>query len=130
MMQSSVYGRLGNDPRQLKTKSDKTMASCSIAVNVTGNSETEETLQLKVLAFNRVADQLLKHSKGDLISVSGRIQQNRWVKDNEERVDLQIIVDTVVSAKTVRPGGGRKKKEPANSHTGESNNFHNDPLEF
>lgn len=80
MMQASVYGRLGGDPRQHETKTGKTMASTSLAIDVTGNSEAQETLWLKVLAFNKNADQLLRHSKVDLVSLSGRIQQNRWDK--------------------------------------------------
>ena len=125
MMQAFIYGRLGGDPRQHQIKSGKTMVSVSIAVDVTGNSETQETLWLKVLTFNRVADQLLERSKGDLVSLSGRVQQNRRTKDGEERVDLQLIADSVISARTVRPGG-RKKQEPTNKPGEQPNNFDDD----
>ena len=82
---------------------------------------------MKVLAFHRVADQLLRHSKGELISLSGRIQQTRWLRDGEEKTNLQIIADSVVSSKTVRPGGGRKKQESTSDPTTQ---FYNDTLTF
>ena len=63
MMMVSAYGRLGSDPKPLQTKSGKPMTAASIAVDVTGNSENPETLWLKVLAFNKTADQLLHHIK-------------------------------------------------------------------
>ena len=112
MMMASLYGRLGGDPRPLETKTGATMASCSVAVDVTAhNAEDPETLWLKVLAFGKTTEQLLCHRKGDLISLSGKITQSRWIKDGVEQTNLQIIADTVISAKTVRPYG-KKKASP------------------
>ena len=111
-IQAAVYGRLGRDPEQRTTKSGRAMAAASIAVDVTGNSEDQETVWFQVLAFGKVAESMMKHSKGDLVSISGRITQSRWAgKDGEERTSLTLMADTVISARTVRPNAGRKKAD-------------------
>ena len=112
--QIAAYGRLGRDPRQHETKSGKPMASASLAVTVEarerGADDAEGTLWLTVLAFGRVADELARHSAGDPVSVSGRLQLSRYVtNDGEAREGWQVIADSVVSSRSVRPGGGRRK---------------------
>jgi len=52
-----------------------------------GGGETgEETLWLSVLAFGRVAEDPARHAKGDPVSVSGRLNLNRYQsRDGEAR---------------------------------------------
>lgn len=115
MMQASAYGRLGGDPREIATRTDTRMATASMAVDVSGvrtAGEDAPPLWLGIVAFGRVAETLLRHDKGDLVSVSGRVQRNRYVaKDGAEREQLQIVADTILSARTVRPSGGRKRAD-------------------
>lgn len=117
MMQASAYGRLGGDPRRIETRTEKTMAVGSLAVDVhDGRGEADAApLWLGIVAFGRVADDLLRHVKGDLLSVSGRLQRNVWTdrKTGEVREQLQVVADALVSARTVRPGGGRKRQAAA-----------------
>ena len=111
----AVYGRLGSDPREHETRKGATMATASLAVSVPDRSQgadegAEETLWLRVTAFGRVAESLAGHSKGDPVSVSGRLQFSRYqARDGAEREQWQIVADALVSARTVRPGGGRRK---------------------
>lgn len=107
MMQASAYGRVGQDPRSITTKSGKSMTVTSIAVNI--DEQDAPPLWLGIVAFSRVADDLLRQHKGDLVSVSGRAQRNTWTTSTgEKREQLQIVAETVISARTVRPTGGRK----------------------
>ena len=100
----SGYGRLGADPRQIQTTTGKTMASASIAVDVSAR-EVEETLWLGIVAFGGVAETLLKHGKGDMVSVCGRVQISRWkASDGTDKDQLQVVADSLISARTVRPG--------------------------
>ncbi|EOY2426893.1 single-stranded DNA-binding protein, partial [Escherichia coli] len=70
----------------------------------------QATLWLSVLAFGKQADQLEGHEKGNVISVSGVMQVSQWTgQDGETRQGYQVIADSVISAKTVRPGGSRRK---------------------
>lgn len=111
--QIAAYGRLGRDPRPVDTSSGKAMTVASVAV--TGESresgETGEgTLWLDVVSFGRVADDLARHAKGDLVSVAGRMQLSRFTSSTsgEVRESWQVVADALVSARTVRPKGGRR----------------------
>ncbi len=65
-----------------------------------------------IVGFGRVAESLLKHKRGDMLSAAGRVQLNTWATDGgEQRRQFQIVADSVISARTVRPGGGRKAKQ-------------------
>lgn len=109
MMQASTYGRLAADPRSIETKSGKPMATCRLAVHL--DREDEAPLWLGLVAFGRLADELMRHGKGELVSVSGRIQRNTWTdrQTGEIREQLQLLADSLISARTVRPSGGRKR---------------------
>ena len=113
----AVYGRLGSDPREHETRKGGAMATASLAVNVPDRSQgaedgATETLWFNVVAFGRVAESLAQHAKGDPVSVSGRLQWSRWTdRDGDEREQWQVLADALVSARTVRPGGGRRKSK-------------------
>ncbi len=111
MIQASIYGRLGRQPENRQTKTGNAMTTCSIAVDATPSNHAgdQETIWFQVLAFGRAGETLDRHSKGDLVSLSGRITQSRWAgSDGDERVSMTIVADAVISARSVRPGGGRK----------------------
>jgi single-stranded DNA-binding protein len=78
----------------------------------------EVTFWLGVVAFGKQADALAGHVKGDLVSVAGAMQVNQWTgKDGGTQQGYQVVADSVISARTVRPGGKRaesvKASEPA-----------------
>ena len=118
----AVYGRLGSDPREHVTSKGGAMATASLAVNVPDRSRdadegAEATLWLRVTAFGRVADDLLLCAKGDPVSASGRLQFSRYqARDGETREQWAIVADALVSARTVRPRGGRKSKGDGDSN--------------
>ena len=106
MAQIAISGRLGNDPKQHTTKNDKPMASAFMFGEVESRGEEEMSLPLNVIAFGRMADVLARHSKGQFLTVSGRLQGQTY---NGE-VRYSIVADSIVSAKAVQPGGRRKPK--------------------
>lgn len=108
MMAASAYGRLAST-KQVETRTGTTMAVAQLAVEVPDRSGDGHTLWLGIVCFGRTAEALLRHSKGDLLSVVGRVQFNAYTdREGTEREQLQIIADAIVSARTVRPGGRRK----------------------
>lgn len=119
---ASAYGRLGRDPRAITTASGKGMASASIACDVSSQRDQDGTHWLPLLAFGGQAETLLKHQQGDMIAATGRMQRNVWTdKEGVQHVDLQLIVDTITSARTVRPGAKRAKRTaPAGGKDGGS----------
>ncbi len=126
MIHAALYGRLSKDPQTRTTASGKPMAIATLAVDATpNNADTEETLWVSILAFGRQAETLERHRKGEMIAVTGRMTQSRWTgQDGQERTGLNLIADTIVSSRTVRPGG-KRKKAPATEP-----GFHDDPIPF
>ena len=108
--QISAYGRLVADPQTRTTNSGGSMAMGRLAVALPCHAAEggEVTFWLGVVAFGKQADALAGHVKGDLVSVAGAMQVNQWAgKDGGTQQGYQIVADSVISAKTVRPGGKR-----------------------
>ncbi|MDR3448716.1 MAG: single-stranded DNA-binding protein [Alphaproteobacteria bacterium] len=106
----AAYGRLGSDPVQRQSQAGNPWATASIAVPL-GEGDGEALVQwFSVVAFGRIAETLGRHAKGDLVSVSGRLQLNRWQdRDGKDHERLQVIADAVLSAKTVHPADRRRR---------------------
>ena len=109
-----THGRLARDLRSHETKSGVSMTMATIAASVDGRGVDERgegTLWLQLVGFARQADDLARHRQGDLLSPSGRLQLSRYTTNaGEAREGWQVIVDTVVSSRTVRPDGGRRSR--------------------
>ena len=113
MIQASMYGRLGADPVERETKNGSEMATVSLAVNA-GRGDDEETVWFSVATFGKQAETLLRHTKGDLIAVMGDLHKTHFKgRDGTDRESWSLMAQSLVSARTVRPGGGRKKKDQA-----------------
>ena len=121
--QIAAYGRLARDPRQHETTSGKPMTTGTIAVEVElrerGAETAAETLWLQVCAFGRQADDLAAMAKGEPVSLTGRLQLSRYqTREGEDRESWQCIADSVVSARSVRPkGGGRRRDDGSGTRT-------------
>lgn len=108
--QISAYGRLVADPQTRTTASGTSMAMGRLAVALPCHAAEggEVTFWLGVVAFGKQADALAGHVKGDLVSVAGAMQVNQWAgKDGGTQQGYQVVADSVISARTVRPGGKR-----------------------
>jgi len=110
MMQAAIHGRLGRDPVTRTTRNGNEMASTTVAVDVTGHGdETERTAWVDLTCFGRLAEQLARHGKGDMVSASGRLTLRVWTdREGNERQGWQMVANSLVSARTVRPGGRKK----------------------
>lgn len=115
MMQISAYGRLGKDPKAIQTQSGKAMTTASLAVSLDLRADGETldgTQWLNLLAFGKAAEQLERHKGGELLNVFGRCQLSRYeTRDGETRESLAVIVDALLSARSTRPGGNRKRND-------------------
>lgn len=103
-MIASVHGRLGRDPKMIETRSGNPMCVSSLAVDLSDRDGEFHTQWLNVVGFGRNAELLARQKKGDLASISGRCQINRWVNgDGQQQVQLSIIVDSINSSRAVQP---------------------------
>ena len=108
----AAYGRLVADPREHETKTGASMATARLAVTVDarGGEESEATLWLDIVTFGRAGEALTGHAKGETVSVAGRLQMSHYTsQEGEARETWTVVPDSVVSARTVRPGGARRK---------------------
>ncbi|UAY90415.1 single-stranded DNA-binding protein [Pectobacterium polaris] len=106
--QISAYGRLVVDVQSRTTSNGNTMSFTRMAVPLPCQKAEngEATFWLAVTAFGKQADALAKHQKGDMMSVSGNMQITQWTDGHgNTQIGYQVIADSVVSARTVRPGG-------------------------
>lgn len=125
--QISAYGRLVADPQTRTTANGTSMAMGRLAVALPCHAAEggEVTFWLGVVAFGKQADALAGHVKGDLVSVAGAMQINQWTgKDGGTQQGYQVVADSVISARTVRPGGKRaesfKASGASRGHTTQS----------
>ena len=101
----SCHIRLARKPMAVNTSSGKAMTTCSGAVNLPcrANESGQETQWFSLVSFGKVADDLLRHEKGDLINVIGQLQINKYTKADDEVVEqLSIVIDQILSARTTR----------------------------
>ena len=119
MMQASFYGRLARDPQPVQTKTGTAMAKGTIAVSLDlreNNENKDGTLWVLITAFGKLADILERHKQGDLINVSGKCQLSKYTTNaGDERENISVIIDSLISARTTRPGGGKRKEKPADN---------------
>ena len=113
----SAYGRLTGDPRAIETRTGNSMTVGRLAVSLPcreNGEDGEATAFFGLVAFGELAESLSRHVKGDTVGLFGRVKINRYTnRDGEAREELSIMADGLVSARTVRPGGGRKRKPTA-----------------
>jgi single-strand DNA-binding protein len=113
MIQSSIYGRIGKDPKPGTTKNGNAMCTASIAVDV-GREPGTETLWISVMCFGTLADTLQRHQSGDMIAAMGKLTRGHYTAaDGTERESWSLMADALHSSRTVRPGQRRGAGESA-----------------
>lgn len=114
--QMAAYGRLAADVQTKPTSSGGNMAFTRIAVSLPCRTAEngEAVMWLGVTAFGKQADALARHQKGDLVSVSGQLQVNQWTgQDGGTQSGYALVADSVISARTARPGGKKGQQGQA-----------------
>lgn len=110
MNKLEFMGRLTNDVEARYTTDNKMVASFSIAVNRSYVKQGEERKAdfFNIVAFGKQAEFIQKYfSKGQMIALVGRLQNNNYVKEGKTVYQNQIIVEEVFFA-----GDSKKKEEP------------------
>ena len=91
MNNCSFIGRLGKDPEMRYTTSGKAVASFSLAVNRDGKKDESDWINF--VAWEKTAEVIAKYcTKGDLIGVTGSLQQRSWEKDGQKRTVHEVRV--------------------------------------
>ncbi len=114
-MHNLIYliGRLTKDPEKIKLESGKTVTTVTVAVN--RNFKNSEGIYdvdyIRCTLWNGIAESACEYThKGDLIGIKGRIQNNVYTdNDNNKKYTYEIIADKVsfLSSKKIdeKPSG-------------------------
>ncbi|WP_234262570.1 single-stranded DNA-binding protein [Klebsiella aerogenes] len=114
--QLAAYGRIAADIQTKTTGNGNHMAFTRLAVSLPcrASESGDATMWLGVTAFGKQADALARHQKGDLVSVAGPLQVNTWTgQDGGTQSGYAMIADSVISARTARPGGKKGQQGQA-----------------
>ncbi|WP_295438805.1 single-stranded DNA-binding protein [uncultured Thiodictyon sp.] len=110
MLIANIYGRLGADPVARTTKAGKDMATVSVAVDVAPwNADAGATLWVSVLGFGTTAEAMLRAEKGQMLAAVGKLSRGSYTTAaGEVREQWSLMADSVVTAKSAKPTGGRR----------------------
>lgn len=94
--QTVIIGRLGTQPALKSTKSNTSMCSFAVAVNV-GWGDNKATDWYNVTVFGKTADACAKSlSKGSLVCVAGSLHLHQYEgKDGSKKTSLELTADRV-----------------------------------
>lgn len=91
-----VSGNLAKDARLLKTNSGKSCLVTTLAVREDLRPETRNTLFLDLILWGERAEKLSQYlTKGKAISVIGRLEVNKNIKNNNTYITPRVVVDTL-----------------------------------
>ena len=106
-----LIGRLGGEPTctSYSDEGSKRLARFSLAI-LDNKSSSKETTWILVTVFDgpdqRFAEQHL--SKGDLVAIEGRLQQNRWETENgDKRTSLTVIATSITGLSLAKWQGAK-----------------------
>ena len=98
----SFIGRRGKDPEMRYTTNGKAVVSFSLGVNRDGKKD--ETDWINFVAWEKTAEVIAQYChKGDLIGVTGSLQQRSWEKDGQKHTVHEVRVNRIDFC-----GGGKK----------------------
>lgn len=114
-----LTGRLTKHPELKKTPNGNSITNFTVAVDNGKNKKGEkETAFIDVIAFNNVADNVVKFmSKGALVGVDGRLHQRSYEAKDGRRINvIEIYADMVHFLES-------KKQEPNEDDQEQSSNL-------
>lgn len=101
-----VTGRLTRDPELRYMGENVPMVSMSVAVD-DGFGDKRKTYFFNAVAWRVTAEYVAKYAhKGDLVAITGKLQERKWEKDGQLKYRTEIVVEDIVFV-------GRKQEEIA-----------------
>jgi single-strand DNA-binding protein len=116
MIRTVLMGRLGADPIGRESRHGKPMITACIAVNVAKPNEAAVTEWIDLVGFGNVGELLARHVKGDVITVMGSMTKSTFTgRDGEEKSAWGVLVEALLSVRTVRNDRPRERRETNSS---------------
>lgn len=99
----SLIGNLTRDPELTSTTTGKLKVNFSIAVN---GYKQDDVSFFNCEAWGATAEFISKYiTKGNKVGVKGRLQQQRWQKDNKNFQRVVVVVEQVQSLSKKKDNG-------------------------
>ena len=100
---------------ELKHTANSVIGKLSVATNrfyKSGETFEKEVSFVDVDCFGDVAKLVAEKSrKGDEIRITGRLHQNRWEKDGQQRNSLIVIAERIEFGTKAKPGAPKDNQE-------------------
>jgi single-strand DNA-binding protein len=112
----TLIGRLTRDADLRHTSSGKAVSKFSLAVNErrkAGDQWKDEAGFFDVILWGQLAETLNQYlTKGKQIAVAGRLTQERWEQDGQNRSKVAVTAATVQLLGGASNGNGNTAKKP------------------
>ncbi len=94
-----LIGNLGADPESIYTKEGTHLVNFSLAFKST---KKDKSNWIRIVCFEKLAELALKYlHKGARIAINGRLDQNKWIDDNNQtKTAHRIIANNITFIKT------------------------------
>lgn len=110
--QLTLSGRVNSEPQERTTSNGNLMATCFASAAFPGNNGTEY-LNVSVVAFGELAEDLLMHQKGENVTIYGDLTPTSYMKGGEPVKALTLTLGGIQSART-------KRRRPQRQQAGET----------
>lgn len=111
-----IMGRLAREPELRRTGSGTAVCSFAVACerDIAPQGGQRETDFIECVAWRAAGEFVEKYfSKGQMITVSGRLQNRSWTdKNGNKRIQAEILVDHAYFAGSKPTGNGGTAPEP------------------
>ena len=111
-----LEGHLARDPELKYSSSGVPWATCCVAVTTYhGKDKDEEVGFFDFKIFGSGAENLGEYGrKGSLVTVTGRLAQEKWEKDGEKRSKVLVMAKSAIVGNWTKKSGGGQPEKPDN----------------
>lgn len=91
-----LTGRLTREPEPRYTAGNTLMVTLNLAVD-DGFGDKRKTFFFNAVAWRQTAEYIVRNAhKGDLVAVTGKLQERTWEKDGQRKYRTEIVIDDIV----------------------------------
>lgn len=107
-----LTGRITKDPEVKEVSNDNAVIRFTLAVDDGTINGEKQTQFITCVAWNGVADVIGKYvKKGDMVNITGSLQENNYEKDDVMHYTLQVLCSSVY----LLPNGREEKPQKSSA---------------
>lgn len=91
-----LTGRLTREPEPRYTAGNTLMVTLNLAVD-DGYGDKRKSYFFNAVAWRVTAEYIVRNAhKGDLVAITGKLQERQWEKDGQRKFRTEIVIDDIV----------------------------------